>query len=468
VPIISRLDLYIPPRQRTAIQKGPLGELRDSISSNGLFHAPVVRFAIPPEPGPYVLVIGERRVRATGLLSEAGAVYRHDDKVVMPGELPVTIITHDEAVKYLEAELEENLIREDLPWQDRIAAIAKIHELRRLSNPTQTVTDTARELESRGGLTSVKSLDSLHRAVTEAAIVAPHLSDPTIATARTAGEAFQMVVKKQEARFNAELIRRRQTSPTSGNQSDPLIRVIHGDSAKILPTLGSGSFDLILADPPYGIGADSSGFRSRSAIGGHTYDDSEDTARKLVQLILIEGFRLSKVRANLFMFLDIDLFQWAKSTAQNSGWTVFRTPLSWVKSDSEGMAPWGSSGPRRAVEWIMYATKGQRGLIHSPLDALRYARVSSADRSYGPEKPVDLLQYLIECSTMVGDSIFDPCCGTGSTLEAARRTRRRATGIELDETAYNIALSRAEGLGGAEEAAPPLVAGIYTAPESDL
>ena len=54
------------------------------------------------------------------------------------------------------------------------------------------------------------------------------------------------------------------------------------------------------------------------------------------------------------------------------------------------------------------------------------------------------MRQLIECSTMPGDFVLDPCCGAGSTLIAARHLKRKALGIELDQAAYNMAVVAAD------------------------
>lgn len=90
---------------------------------------------------------------------------------------------------------------------------------------------------------------------------------------------------------------------------------------------------------------------------------------------------------------------------------------------------------------LFWATKGQRGLISSPVDVLDESRVSRSERTHAAEKPVGLLKTLIECSTLPGDFILDPCCGSGSTLVAARDTKRTGLGIEIDEVFYNTAMS---------------------------
>jgi site-specific DNA-methyltransferase (adenine-specific) len=136
----------------------------------------------------------------------------------------------------------------------------------------------------------------------------------------------------------------------------------------------------------------------------------------------------------------VDLFPFFKTAAASMGWKPWRTPIVWQKSESEGLAPWGREGFRRTYELIFWATKGQRGLLLSPTDVLTFKRVARAERRYGPEKPVELLERLIECSTMPGDFILDPCAGAGSTLAAARHLKRKALGIELDPGAFALAV----------------------------
>jgi site-specific DNA-methyltransferase (adenine-specific) len=90
---------------------------------------------------------------------------------------------------------------------------------------------------------------------------------------------------------------------------------------------------------------------------------------------------------------------------------------------------------------ILYATKGQRGLITSPVDILDFSRVSRSERVHAAEKPVELLEALIGCSTLPGDFVLDPCCGSGSSLVAANNLKRTGMGIEIDDTFYNTAMS---------------------------
>ena len=55
------------------------------------------------------------------------------------------------------------------------------------------------------------------------------------------------------------------------------------------------------------------------------------------------------------------------------------------------------------------------------------------------QKPVNVLKKLIEIFTDEGDVVIDPCCGSGSTLRAARELGRSAYGFEIDRNFYNRA-----------------------------
>lgn len=50
------------------------------------------------------------------------------------------------------------------------------------------------------------------------------------------------------------------------------------------------------------------------------------------------------------------------------------------------------------------------------------------------QKPVKLLKRLIEIFTDIGDTVIDPCAGSGSTLRAAAELGRNAYGFEVEKS----------------------------------
>lgn len=436
---IRRDSLIIRERQRTVIHKPPLNELKESIlGPKGLLHPPAVW---PMGDGKYLLIAGERRTKAIDLIAGEGKFYQCDGQTWDPkqGDLPVTLCTVETLLQAKEAELEENILREPLTWQDQARALAEIHKLREEQNPGQTVVATAKELVDKGA--PVASADSLRKKITESVLIAKHLANPAIAQARSASEAHTLVLKQEHEKIQAALVKKRLAA---SKDTPPEVIIRQGNCLEILPKLDVDLVDLILVDPPYGIGASDGGFRSRT-VHHHNYEDEPDVAKAIMRMVLTEGFRITKNRANLFMFTDIKWWDWLQNISAQIGWTPFRRPMLWGKSDSEGLAPWGSAGPRITTEFIFYATKGQKGLLASPIDYQRVDRVSRSERIHAAEKPVELLKKLIECSTLPGDFILDPCCGSGSTLVAAKELRRRGLGIEKDENFFNTAMANVHG-----------------------
>lgn len=432
VPLTS---IEVRARQRKTMSIQGLADLRESIlSPAGLLHPPIAYWDAQTKT--WVLVVGERRLRAVQQINERSPVpeFNHGSTRVQPGFIPITpLAEYLTDTDRFEAELNENIHREEISWPDRVQALNALHEMRRAANPEQTFVTTAREIAK-----DESQVSTLRQEIRAATIIAPHLSNPTIAKARKPEEALSLIYQQEEHRVRAALARRFIGQSTAETLLP--IDVRHADLSQLLPTMEPNQFDLVIADPPYGIDAGSRGARQRS-IQHHNYADDPDVAREVAQDIIREGFRLTKPRANLFLFCDIDLFPWLKQICANCGWVPFRRPLIWQKSDSEGLFPWGSQGPRITTEFILYATKGQRGLVVSPIDVLHYKRVARNERVHGAEKPIELMKRLIECATLAGERILDPCCGSGSSIRAARLLGRSALGIEKDKAYYETAMA---------------------------
>lgn len=439
--IIPLSSIQVRKRQRSEIPESHLKGLRESILNVGLLHAPVAWLDNVADVPVWVLTTGECRFRTIERLAKEKIAFNFGDQRIEPGFCP--IVPLKEAVESLafEAELDENVRRLDLTWQDRARAYADLHTMRLAQNPKHTLADTKAELvelraPSLATGAPMTTANTNSKELREALTIAEHLGNEAVQKARNPSEAMQIILRQEEAKINAALIARSlREKPTASN-----FNLIHGDLEDELPKIADGTVDLTIADPPYGISASTGGFRQRAAVH-HNYEDTPELAKRLLQTILTEAFRYSKPMANIFVFGDIDNFPFFKTTAANLGWVPFRRPLIWQKSPSEGMAPWGGSGPRITTEFLFYATKGQRGMIASPIDVFDDRRVPRNIRIHGAEKPVDLMKKLIECTTMPGDLVLDPCMGSGSSIVACRELRRSGIGIEKSREYFDHAYS---------------------------
>jgi len=421
-------------RQRKEIDSAELLDLANSIGSIGLIHPIVVR----REEGLIILVAGERRIKAILTLWGMGQSYSHGGTAVEEGYIPCTLLSELSPLDAMEIELEENIRRTDLTWQDRCDATSQLFELRRLQAEKQSKPEPqAKELAAE--LYPEHHPSAAQEAVRKELILARHLKDPDVAAARSMDEGIKIIRRKEESARNAAL--GESVGKTFSAQDHQLLK---GDCLELMAKMSSDQFDVILTDPPYGIDAqnfnDSGG--KADAIG-HTYDDSYDNWLRLIRPFCSSTFRLAKSQAHLYVFCDIDNFVELRGIATLSGWKCFRTPLVWYNPSSQ-RAPWPQNGPHRRWQMCLYAMKGERPVLKLASDMVTYA--SDQNLGYSAQKPVDLYRDLLSRSCRAGDSVLDPFAGTGTIFPAAHSMKVRATGIEIDSTAYGIAVKRLEEL----------------------
>lgn len=87
-------------------------------------------------------------------------------------------------------------------------------------------------------------------------------------------------------------------------------------------------------------------------------------------------------------------------------------------------------------------TKHDNKGVRYPKSVRKYNYPEGKSRLHPTQKPIDLLEWLVNSYTKEGDTILDFTMGSGSTGVACKNTNRNFIGIELDEQYYNIAKER--------------------------
>lgn len=422
-------------RQRRTFEPSALQELAESIERNGLLQALVVR---QDSENAFFLVCGERRLRAIrDYLLPFGTAVRYAKGVCPDGNVPCIDIGDLDPLAAEEAELEENIRRVDLSWQERATATARLAKLRSdqsvlVGGVQPTIASLAIELyDSDSG--------SQQSQVRREIIVSKHLGNPAVAAAKNLDDAWKTLKREEETQRNVEL------SARVGRTFSANLHSIHQtDALEWLAGCLAEQFDVILTDPPYGMGADEFGDSGgKVPVGQHGYEDSPENWNSLIQALAGCSFRITKPQAHLYCFCDIDKFQQAKVLFALAGWTVFRTPLIWHKPNGN-RAPWPDKGPHRKYELILYAIKGGKPVTKLYPDVLSYP--SDDNLGWNAQKPVALFEDLLKRSVRAGDSVLDCFCGTGTIFPAANALKCIATGVEQDPAAYGIALGRLQKL----------------------
>jgi site-specific DNA-methyltransferase (adenine-specific) len=68
-----------------------------------------------------------------------------------------------------------------------------------------------------------------------------------------------------------------------------------------------------------------------------------------------------------------------------------------------------------------------------------WVRDTETEKVHPTQKPVKLLEHLIEIFTDENDVVIDPCAGSGSTLLAASQRNRKAFGFEIKKDFFKLA-----------------------------
>jgi site-specific DNA-methyltransferase (adenine-specific) len=424
-------------RQRREFLPESLVELASSIIHNGLIHPVVVR----KQGSETILVAGERRIRAMEYIWNFGETVRCGDHTFPEKHVPCLYLGDIDPIDAFEIELEENIRRMDLTWQERATATKRLFDLRNIKaektgSPPETIQEFTKSVDGQ------KDIDLSSRNIRRDVILADNLSNPVVARAKTPDEAIKALRKQENEKVNVELARTIGATFTRDSHT-----LLQGDCLSLLSDLPELSFDVILSDPPYGIDAqdfnDSGGLAGGGSDGAHFYDDSYSTWQKLMDGFFTSLDRITKVQSHLYLFCDIDRFHELRGLAQLSGWRPFRTPIIW-HNPTGNRAPWPSQGPQRKWQAILFAIKGEK-----PTQALYPDIVvfpSDSNLGHPAQKPVSLYTDLLRRSVRPGDTVLDPFCGSGTIFPAAHALKCRATGIEQNTNAYGIAAKRLEGL----------------------
>lgn len=431
-------EVVVESRHRKEFNEKANLDLQESIRNIGLLHAIVLE----DDGERMILRAGERRFRAVKDLADFGVQIRYDGKDVDLGFIPYTSWEELTELQRLQIEVDENQQRKDFTWQEAATAMAALAKLREMQS-RDGVKPTARTLGAEvycAGKTPMTPVAAAARAKDEL-ILAKHLHKPEIAKAKTAKEAMQILKLAEIREKNLTL-----ANSTDGMVKSRRFQCFNQDSREWVKTCPDGTFDVILTDPPYGINADNFGTASEGTATAHSYSDSEEVLKRIIDWFPEQSYRVAKNEAHLYLFCDIEWFSTWKYTLTTAGWKVFRTPLIWVKPTGF-RTPWIDSGPQRKYELILYAIKGDKKVNLIAPDVIQL-QSAGAGVGHPAAKPVALFSELLRRSVRPADKVLDLFCGTGPIFGAAYQHKCMATGVELDKAYYGESLKQINLLEG--------------------
>lgn len=185
------------------------------------------------------------------------------------------------------------------------------------------------------------------------------------------------------------------------------ITIYHGDCREIVPELGL--VDMVLTDPPYGIGFAGQPTKWQRLAGQKPVAWDDVAVADLDELIRFGEVQI--VWGGNYYKLPISRgwLVWCKPDAPPSMGTV---ELAWTNQD-----------------------RNCKYLFHS-------ISATNAERLGHPtQKPMALMRWCIQQFPDV-NTVCDPFCGSGTTLAAAKWWGKSAIGIEIEERYCEIAAKR--------------------------
>jgi len=189
----------------------------------------------------------------------------------------------------------------------------------------------------------------------------------------------------------------------------PINKIICGDCLEVMKDWPDNCVDLVLTDPPYGIGIANNPFRQKHEKSN--WDDEVAPKEAFAEI-----FRVSKEQiiwgGNYFALPPSQgFFIWDKMQPENfsssmceKAWSSKQQPAKMFK--------------KRVIEYLKY---------------------------HPTQKPIELMIWCMKYFNNA-DLILDPFCGSGTTCVAAKMLGRRYIGIDISEKYCDIARKRLKGV----------------------
>ena len=223
-------------------------------------------------------------------------------------------------------------------------------------------------------------------------------------------------------------------------------KLINGNCLDTLKNIPNESIDLIVTDPPYpttsrGNAGNSGGMLQKDINKkGKVFTYNNINCKEYAP----EFYRLLKDGSHCYVMTNhINLIDML-NTFTDVGFHFIKS-LIWNKGNKI-MGQYYMS----QYEYILFFRKGRGKKINNcgTSDILSIPNKKTKDKDgkniHDTEKPIELMEVLVNNSSQENELVLDPFMGVGSTGIACIKNNRNFIGIEIDKNYFNIAKSRLE------------------------
>lgn len=453
-------------------------ELAESIHSQGIIHPICLSSTEGNGVVKNELIAGGRRYRAYTLLRKQ-----------YPGkydEIPCTYreIKSREDLQLLE--LEENLRREDMTWQERTIGITNLHKLccktKKRSGVKWTQATTGKLLGVTQANVSyyLKAGEALIQGDEEIQKCTGVLEAVQKLLQRKAEEAQKLRLQRVKEQTKAQSVKTKAASKVEGGGADAPAKVSggpsapdvsvaetnqrdaqrlrsiqreeesrqspevfsqkfirdiyrHGDTIEVMQEMIDNGvrIDHIITDPPYAIDMDNldTNVNIDSVVDEHQVDANLDLLERFIDM----SYALLPESGFLVMWCDVAHWEKLVKWGQQAGFRVCRWPLVWCKTSTVRNSA-AQFNPGKATEFCIIMGKSGYSLLAKKRSNNFFTLPNRRLNSHPFAKPAEVWMELINLVTHEGQIVLDPFAGSGSSFVPLLESGRIPMGIESVES----------------------------------
>ena len=182
--------------------------------------------------------------------------------------------------------------------------------------------------------------------------------------------------------------------------------------------------DLVLTDPPYGININ----KKANNYGNCTHLSRKATNEKWDKLPMSpsQWSRMKVIGVNQIVF------------GANYFWPYFGQAKCFIVWDKRGNLPTVPFSPME----LMWTSFNKMPVRYTVLNHGFITDMKEPRKLHPTQKPLLLMEKILNDFSKPNDLILDPFCGSGTTCVAAKRSGRRYIGIDISEEYCDIARKR--------------------------
>jgi|SRR5271157_22636 len=216
--------------------------------------------------------------------------------------------------------------------------------------------------------------------------------------------------------------------------------IFNCDCFDFLSKVQDKSVDLVLIDLPYGVSRET-GFKNggqakfdriKISLQFGDWDKRLDLGRLLPEL-----YRVLRIGGTCIAFYDLWKIQELHDEMEATKFRMLR-PIFWEKSNPVPLnqrRTYLSGAHELAVCGVRGGSPTFHGKYHHGV--YRHPVCHDSGRFHPTQKPICLIEELIEMHSNPGDMVIDCVMGSGTTAKAAKNTARRFMGCEIDSQYFS-------------------------------